>query len=302
MQERNEPGKDSKSPYLIAIDLDGTLLSPAGRVSDRTRTAIQSVLSNGHRICFATGRNYVESIDIFDQAGHHDLCVVVSGAVIVDARSHEVKHLSTMTPQLARDLCKAVESLGQMALALQNKHATGFDYLVSKSTGMHRSLEDWFDKIQQRVESHDDLAGHAHEHTLRVSTVVDLEHGAQLRKVLAEQFAGRAYLHGVLVQDDAVEVIEMFDPNINKWTGLQHAARFHGISTDHVVAIGDDLNDLQMLTGASLGVAMGNARPEVKSAADVTIGSNADDGLAVFLEQWLRDPGQFPIKTRRSLI
>ena len=64
-------------------------------------------------------------------------------------------------------------------------------------------------------------------------------------------------------------------------------ARLHGIDASEIIAIGDDLNDVPMIQNAGLGVAMGNARPEVKAIAKRVIGSNQDEGLAEFLEERL---------------
>ena len=75
---------------------------------------------------------------------------------------------------------------------------------------------------------------------------------------------------------------------MNKWQGLHLVAREYGIdATRHVIAVGDDTNDIPMLRHAPLGLAMGNAREEVKAVADRVIGRNEADGLAAFIEEWL---------------
>jgi hydroxymethylpyrimidine pyrophosphatase-like HAD family hydrolase len=91
--------------------------------------------------------------------------------------------------------------------------------------------------------------------------------------------------HSVIVPAYSVEVLEVFDPSVNKWEGIQHVARRHGIRPEQIIAIGDDVNDLHMIRNAGLGVAMGNAKPEVKAIAKRIIGSNQDEGLAAFLEE-----------------
>jgi hydroxymethylpyrimidine pyrophosphatase-like HAD family hydrolase len=72
---------------------------------------------------------------------------------------------------------------------------------------------------------------------------------------------------------------------VNKWEGILQVARMHGIDREQIVAIGDDVNDLTMIASAGLGVAMGNARPEVAAVAKRVIGRNDQDGLAEFLEE-----------------
>ena len=66
---------------MIAIDLDGTLLSPDGRVTPRTKTAVHGALAAGMLVCFATGRNMTESQMVLDAVAHYDTAVFVGGAI-----------------------------------------------------------------------------------------------------------------------------------------------------------------------------------------------------------------------------
>jgi hydroxymethylpyrimidine pyrophosphatase-like HAD family hydrolase len=66
-----------------------------------------------------------------------------------------------------------------------------------------------------------------------------------------------------------------------------YVADRHGIRPEEIVAVGDDINDLPMIAGAGLGVAMGNAKAEVQAAARRVIKSNRDNGLAEFLNDML---------------
>lgn len=278
---------EQREKYLFGIDLDGTLLNPAGAVSDRTKAAIHAVLKAGHKVAFATGRNYIEAREIFEIVGHHDLAVLVSGAIVVDTRVRQTVHRSTMDPTLAGELCAAIESLGHAAVALQDRQHAGLDYLVSEGRNVHESLSSWLTLSGQILEQRPKLADEDHTHTLRVSTVLDYAPAAELMAVVEKDFGRRAYVHGIVVASDGVEIIEMFDPLVNKWLGLKRVADHHGVSHERIVAIGDDMNDLAMIEQSKFGIAMGNARTDVKNVAKRTIGSNADDGLAEFLEEWL---------------
>lgn len=69
----------------------------------------------------------------------------------------------------------------------------------------------------------------------------------------------------------------------------------HEIDPKQIIAIGDDVNDLPMIRNAGLGVAMGNAKPEVKAAAGRVIGKNSEDGLAAFLEELVENKQVEPL-------
>src|SRR6202051_3472397 len=114
---------------MIAIDLDGTLLSPEGQVSPRAKKAVQRCLSAGLLVCFATGRNWTESRAIFDTVEHWPTAVLVGGAIVIDTDQKVPLHRTMMEPSLARQVCAALESHGHAVLALQDTGSAGVDYL-----------------------------------------------------------------------------------------------------------------------------------------------------------------------------
>jgi Cof subfamily protein (haloacid dehalogenase superfamily) len=271
---------------MIAIDLDGTLLSPQGKVTQRTRQAVHGALNAGLLVCFATGRNFTESRTVLEDVAHYDTAVFVGGAMVIDTAQRVTLHRMLMEPQLAADVCRLFETSGHAALALQDTAAAGLDYLVSASIALNESTQLWMKVTAASFKAVDDLGSAVrHQHTVRVGIVATPQEIAKVTRLLEESFAGRIYYGSVRVPSQGVEVLEVFDPSVNKWEGIQHVAARHGINPEQIVAIGDDVNDLHMIRNAGLGVAMGNAKPQVQAIAKRVIGSNTDEGLAEFLEE-----------------
>ena len=125
---------------LIAIDLDGTLLSPAGHVTPRVKRAVRKVLDAGLLVCFATGRNWTESRTVLEAIEHYDSAVFVGGAMVVDTKKQVVLHRTVMQPELARELCAHLEAEGHAVLAGQDPLAAGFDYVVTGDLPMTLEL------------------------------------------------------------------------------------------------------------------------------------------------------------------
>ncbi len=273
------------APQLIAIDLDGTLLNPKGEVSPRTAAAVRGVVAAGFKACFCTGRNWTESRAIIETVGHHGPAVFVGGATVVDTGTGRLIKHSPMHPSLAAEVCGFFERNGQAAMALQDTGTAGVDYLISGDVAVNPSLQLWMRLTRAAYERAADLAGHPHPHTVRVSVVNEPAATADLSRGLIATFGNRIVFHSVSVPSHGVDVLEVFDPSVNKWQGLLAVAAELGVAPADTIAIGDDVNDLPMLRHAGLGVAMGNARPDVKAAAKRTIGPNAEDGLAAFLEE-----------------
>jgi Cof subfamily protein (haloacid dehalogenase superfamily) len=270
---------------MIAIDLDGTLLSPRGEVTDRTKTAIHAALNAGLLVCFATGRNWTESRTVLDAVEHWGSAVFVGGAHVVDTGKQVTLHRTKMEPALARELCAVFESAGHAVLALQDHTLSGVDYLITGDIDTNAETKAWMKVTRANKRLVPRLAEHDHEHTIRLSIVAPPEEVARLRDEIDRRFAERVFGLAIRVPHAGVDVYEVFDPAVNKWEGILHVARAHEIGPEQIIAIGDDLNDVPMISRAGLGVAMGNARPEVKAIAGRVIGSNQDDGLAAFLEE-----------------
>ncbi len=284
---------------MIAIDLDGTLLSPEGRVTPRTKLAVHSALKAGLLICFATGRNMTESQMVLDAVAHYDTAVFVGGAMVVDTKKRLTLHRTCMQPELARELCAVIESMGQAALALQDTGMAGVDYLITDDVALNHATIQWLKVTHASVHMTKGLANHPHEHTVRIGIVAEPEQAKTVQAALIKKFNGRIVCHTIHVPAYGVDVMEVFDPAVNKWEGILHVARRHGILPEQIIAIGDDINDLPMLKNAGLGVAMGNAKPEAIAVSDKVIKSNAEDGLAEFLEELVATQAVTPIAPPR---
>jgi Cof subfamily protein (haloacid dehalogenase superfamily) len=279
---------------MIAIDLDGTLLCPRGTVTPRTKAAIHKALGAGLLVCFATGRNFTESKTVLEAVDHHATAVFVGGAVVMDCSKQVTLHRTLLPAPLARELCQELEGLGHAALALQDR-ADGADYLVT-DVPLNHATEQWMRVTSATVERVKDLATHPHSHTLRVGICSAPGEVAQAKAVLDQKYKGRLFYHSLVVPAYGVEVLEAFDPAVSKWAGILKIAGNHGIRGEEIIAIGDDVNDIAMIRHAGLGVAMGNAHPDVLALAKKVIKPNAEEGLALFLEELVQTHAVRPLE------
>jgi len=275
----------SQTYRMIAIDLDGTLLSPDGKVTERAKAAVHKCLSAGLLVCFATGRNWTESRTVLDAVAHYDSAVFVGGAMVVDTKQEVTLHRTMMESSLAAEVCRELESSGHAVLALQDTGTAGVDYLITADVPLNPATAHWMRVTSAKVHRVPSLADYAHEHTVRVGIVAEPDEVSRVERELAEKFGERIMMMSIRVPTAGVTVLEVFDPAVNKWEGIMHVARRHGIEPEQIIAIGDDVNDVPMISRAGLGVAMGNARDEIKAVAKRVIGHNKDEGLAEFLEE-----------------
>src|SRR5262249_29777521 len=111
---------------------------------------------------------------------------------------------------------------------------------------------------------------------------------ALAERVAAVPGASPLLTRWTLIDDEALEI---FRDGCSKATAGRHLAAAHGIGMDEVMAIGDGLNDCEILAAVGLGVAMGNACPEAQAAARVQVGTNEQDGVAEAIERYVLRPG-----------
>ena len=270
---------------MVAIDLDGTLLDPLGRVSPASKAAVHRALQAGLLVVFATGRNWTESQTVLEAVAHYDTAVFVGGAMVVDTQNRITLHRTLMDPALARELCADLESAGQAVLAMQDASDAGVDYLVTDRIELDAHLLHWLSRTTTTIERVSDLATRDHAHTVRIGAVISDANVQAIHRLLDGKYAERAFYHFIRVPSHGVEVIEVFDPSVNKWEGISQVARQHGIAPEQIITIGDDINDVHMIRNAGLGVAMGNAIPAIKQIARRVIAPNSEDGLAAFLNE-----------------
>ncbi len=291
---------------LVAIDLDGTLLGPDHRVSARNIEAVRAARAAGMRVCVCTGRGYRECRDIAETIEQVEPLAVAGGAILAEAASGRTLHRFPMTPGLVHRLVRVLVDHGHAALVLKDPSATsvdgerpGHDYVVVSpkgEAGIDPVSRWWFDMLKIDVKVVRDLAEDAHpEHTVRVGVCGSRRETRQAAAELREAFASEVTLHhfGAVVpsftgdEEDGIVILEAFDRTVNKWTAVRWLAERDGIDPARIAAIGNDVNDVALLQGAGLGVAMGNAVPECAAVATRTTLGNDRDGVAHALEMML---------------
>lgn len=269
---------------LIAVDLDGTLLDSSHRVPAPNRDALHRAHAAGLRIVLCTGRSFTETRDILDQIGLDlDATVTVFGALLSDARTGDTLHSTPIQPVVAVEFTRWLSARGYPVLWLTDRHQAGHDGYTFDGPRRHPAYDRWLERTPCRVVP---LPGPRHDldPPLRISIIDDREPLEALSPHLAAEFAGRITHNVLSAPSYNLTVIECFAPQVNKWYGVERLCRRWGLDPRRTVAVGDDVNDIALLRGAGLGVAMGNARPEVRAAAAAVTADHDQHGVAMLID------------------
>lgn len=264
--------------YLIALDLDGTLLNDEKIITDRTLRTLNYLKEQGHVIVIATGRPYRVSKQYYAQLNLDTPIVNMNGAYIHHPRNKNWKEIHNPMPiNVAMDIIDTSYEVG-----VQNIMAEVIDQVYVDRDDNNPLVEYFIGGLEQQA-----IIGEL-RNTLQDNPSSMLIHPFEDRVDLIRNTIDKR--HATVVDyrkwGAPFNVIEIVKSGMHKAFGLQIIAKEYGIPQERIIAFGDEDNDLEMIEYAGIGVAMGNGIDPLKNIAkEITI-TNTEDGVAYFLEQY----------------
>jgi len=257
---------------LIAVDLDDTLLNSRLQISPRVKNAIAKAVSKGLYVVLCTGRILKGSRRFYDELGLQTLMITTGGAEIYDSGGKHV-YSHNMDPAVVKKLIAFSQTHGvhfqvymNGELVYREKNAYSESYEQANSfTGTVRP--DLFEL--ERIE------------TPKVLMIADIG------RMDALQASARKEFPMLSVRRSKPTYLEFSSLDVSKGDALRFVADYYGVDMNDVVAVGDAEIDIPMIKYAGLGVAVANAVPLVKQAADVICASNDEDGVADIIEEYV---------------
>jgi Cof subfamily protein (haloacid dehalogenase superfamily) len=265
---------DAVTPKLIALDLDGTLLTSRGDISERNVTAIQAAANAGHHVVIATGRPLHLVADLGGQLGTSVSHVVgANGSMIGTFPDGQLLRLMGFDIDLAR---QAVEAFRQ------SLPGTGFAIATDVGMAHERGFAERMPAVVDTDPTDDVLTLGGTEAFKLFAFHDDMTVPALLSEAPSLLPDTLAATHM------GADAIDIGLATIDKCAGLQWVCAQLDVDASDVIAFGDEWNDITMLEWAGRGVAMGNADARVRAAANEVAPTNMADGVAVVLERLLR--------------
>jgi Cof subfamily protein (haloacid dehalogenase superfamily) len=266
-------------PLLIASDVDGTLLDDDENVTPRTRAAVHAAVAAGAHFVLATGRPPRWVPQVVEALGIAPMSVCANGAVIYDSATDRILSARTLSPDVLAELAEvATRVIPGSGLAVERVGRSAHDAATPQFVSSPGYEHAWLNPDNTEVSFEDLLSAPAIKLLIRKAGARSADMFATLSKHIGIQ--------GDMTYSTNNGLIEVLPLGISKATGVAELAGPLGIAAGDVVAFGDMPNDVPMISWAGLGVAMGNAHPEVIEAADEVTTPNTYDGLARVLERW----------------
>ncbi|MCL1844115.1 MAG: HAD family hydrolase [Defluviitaleaceae bacterium] len=247
---------------MIVTDLDGTLLRTDKTLSMRTKAILRQSREKGIKIVYATGRGgsaeRVAPSELFDGK------ITMNGAVAKVADT--VLYERLIPYQTARPFLMACDKRGIK--------------ITSEINGMHYSnfaVSDFWPLLTTYEEV--DFEQHKIDAEKIYSPNPDTEEELFIKQHLPDD------LYSVVTSDATGSLLQVMHKDAAKSKAVAALAKHWNIASCEIVAFGDDRNDIDMLSGAGIGVAMAGAIKEVKAVSNYICGSNDEDGLAKWIEE-----------------
>ncbi|MFI6949474.1 HAD family hydrolase [Streptomyces sp. NPDC050422] len=257
---------------LVATDLDGTLLRRDDSVSPRTRAALGLAAAAGARHLVVTGRPVPGVRELLAAMDYRGLAVCGQGTQLYDAGAGHIVHTVTLDRELADAALGKIEAqVGQVFAAVDQDGPDGQTLIEPGYRMPHPALP------AQRAQHRDELwAAPVIKALIRHPDLGD-------DALAAAAHAAVGDLATVTLSGPGT--VELQPYGVDKGAGIAAAAEHLGLDPMTAIAFGDMPNDLPMFRSCGYGVAMANAHPLLRAAADEVTLSHEEDGVAVVLER-----------------
>lgn len=277
-QHRSHQGQskvlDSKTHIrLIATDLDGTLLDSENQLPLANRRALQQAVARNVRLALVTARKQSTALDVAQLLDLPCACVAHNGARIWDWEGNELRHL-VIDLALAQEIARFADELSLPLVVTVDE--------VNYYSPAYPFDPAWHSPSEQAVAS---CAEALTAPPTRI--IVAGDRGIDHLSVMLAPLAEHLVLHRYYSREGTLASAVITHPLATKESAVACLAEQIAVLPDEVLALGDAHADAGMLRWAGVGVAMANAMPEAREAADWIAPSHDDAGLAVAVERFV---------------
>jgi hydroxymethylpyrimidine pyrophosphatase-like HAD family hydrolase len=295
-------------PRLIAIDLDGTLLSTSGQVSPRNLAALQLAESSGIEVVISTGRRHSFAMRVLrDLRLQPASAVVSSNGTVIRTIGSELIRRTHMSFDTARWLCSHLDDYrNTLVLTFDLTGPDGDDargaLVVQHLDDLHTSIGRWMranEPYIQHVQRIEDALQPNQNPPIQMMLCgpIDRMREAEARLIGHplvtpvgdhESPNAEVALHRTTYPDTDLTLLDILPAGCSKASALEHIAQLRGLTSADILAIGDNWNDVAMLRLAGHAALMSNAPDDLKalalSSGWTIVPSNNEDGVAIAIE------------------
>ena len=271
---------------LIAIDIDGTLLDSKAQVSQANLDALRRAHEAGIETVLVTGRRHRFALPIAEQLGF-DLWIISSNGAVTRSTKGEAWHRDLMPQATADKLCRHMRDFRNYSVITFDREGTGA-IVCENHDHLYGVIQRWMEKNAPWIEYVSPIEKSLIEDPIQVMFCGPVE----LMQRAQERLAGCDFAADITVLRTQYDhrdltIVDILNAGCSKGHALERWATHRGLNRSQVMAIGDNYNDIEMLTFAGHPVIMGNASDELKQNGWTITLHNDESGVAAAVEQIL---------------
>ena len=271
---------------LIAIDIDGTLLDSKVEISPANLDALCRAHEAGIEIVLGTGRRHKFALPIAESLGF-DLWLISSNGAVTRSTRGEVFHQDLLPKGTALKLCRHMREFRSHTVLTFDREGMG-GIVCENHEHLYGVIQRWMEKNAPYIEYISPIEKALTEDPIQVMFCgpVELMQRAQER-LLASDFTAEFTLLRTQYDERNLCIVDILNAGCSKGHALERWANYRGIDRSEVMAIGDNYNDIEMLTFAGHPVIMGNASDDLKQNGWTVTLHNDESGVAAAIERVL---------------
>ncbi len=268
---------------MIAMDMDGTLLTTDKVVSQRNKEALKKAADMGIKLVVCTGRIFTSAWVYADLIGTEAPIIASNGAYIREKDRDEVIYMKILPKE---DIYKVVEIAKDYGFYpfLYTSDTIFAEKVIFAAQMYDKQNESLPENRKVKIVITDNLEKTIEENHQIIMKIVIMSEMYEIEKLnkLRNEIANKI---DVSIAASAVNNFEIMSKGISKGNAVKILGDIYGISKEETICIGDNENDISMIEYAGIGVAMKNATDGLKAAADYVTDTNDDDGVAKAIEK-----------------
>ncbi len=271
---------------LIALDIDGTLLDSRWEVSEANRSAIAEATRRGIEVALVTGRRYDFAMPVARQIAS-PLTMIVSNGAIIRTQAGET-HLRHLLPhRTAAEVLRLTQPWRNTAALIFDRPREN-QVMVESFQFADPNRQAYYQRYRESFGEANPLETCLTEDPIQVmfASTVPAMREAEAALRAAPDGPGNFSVALTIYEHKNFAMIDVLHADCSKGSSLEQWATLRGVTREEVMAIGDNHNDLEMLSYAGIPVVMGNSVPELKTFGWHQTTTNDESGVALAIERF----------------
>lgn len=259
---------------LLALDIDGTLINDKRELTDKTILAVKRAIESGVHVTLCTGRPIQGVRWLVDRLGITTPVITYNGAEIVDPMDNSILFSEQLLPEDAVKIAEFGRARNTTLIVWSKGELFG--------SPMNERVADYKNIARTEPKPFDDITPLAQRGVTKIIWYDDIDRINQFQNGL-----NKTDFKSVTYCTSNPKFLEFFNCEVSKRTSMERLADMLGVKREETVAIGDGYNDIPMLEGAGLSIAMGNAPHDIKEICHKVTLDNNSDGVAYAIDNYI---------------